>query len=316
MTSRAVTSPAVTGRAGGATEHVGTVARLGLTPLKGAAHLHPERIAVRRDEVVGDRRWALIQPVASGWRIVRTVESPRMTAVRARRDAGGALFLELPGGRRFVVDGAGSAGAGDGAGAGVAGADAAGADAAGVIAEYWGRPTYVRLVPGQWDRALSDLLGREVHLVTVDRAGAVVFAEPVSIVTTSSVREIARRAGVSGGDPDGGHIGVGASGVDDERFRSTVVIDTPDLFAFAEDGWVGGRLRVGSVELIVRQRLARCGVIRIQPGTSVVGGPDPLRLLAADRVVHGEVVFGLGAAVAVPGEIAVGDPVRLTRWGS
>jgi len=279
--------------------------------LKGAAHLHPERIAVRRDEVVGDRRWALIQPVASGWRIVRTVESPRMTAVRARCDAGGALFLELPGGRRFVVDGAGSAGAGAGAGAGVAGADAAG-----VIAEYWGRPTYVRLVPGQWDRALSDLLGREVHLVTVDRAGAVVFAEPVSIVTTSSVREIARRAGVSGGDPDGGHIGVGASGVDDERFRSTVVIDTPDLFAFAEDGWVGGLLRVGSVELIVRQRLARCGVIRIQPGTSVVGGPDPLRLLAADRVVHGEVVFGLGAAVAVPGEIAVGDPVRLTRWGS
>ena len=52
-------------------------------------------------------------------------------------------------------------------------------------------------------RALSELLGREVHLVTVDRAGAVVFAEPVSIVTTSSVLEVARRAGVSG-DASGG----------------------------------------------------------------------------------------------------------------
>ena len=47
-------------------------------------------------------------------------------------------------------------------------------------------------------------------------------------------------------------------------------------------------------------------MIRIRPGTGVVGGPDPLRLLAADRVVDGEVVFGLGAEVAVPGEIAVG----------
>jgi len=298
VTSRAVTSRAVTGRAGGATEHVGTVARLGLTPLKGAAHLHPERIAVRRDEVVGDRRWALIQPVASGWRIVRTVESPRMTAVRARCDAGGALFLELPGGRRFVVDGAGSAGAGS----------------AGVVAEYWGRPTFVRPVPGQWDRALSDLLGREVHLVTVDRAGAVVFAEPVSIVTTSSVREIDRRAGLSREDSDGDRDVDGVcDGVDDERFRSTMVIDTAGLPAFAEDHWVGGRLRVGSVELIVRQRLARCGVIRVRPGTGVVDGPDPLRLLAVDRVVDGEVVFGLGAEVAIPGEIAVGDPVRVAR---
>jgi uncharacterized protein len=276
----------VTGHTGTAVQQIGTVARLGLTPLKGASHLHPERIAVRRDEVVGDRRWALIQPVASGWRIVRTVESPRMTAVRARCAAGGVLHLELPDGRRYLVDGA---------------------HTAGVVAEYWGRPADVHLVPGPWDAALSELLGREVHLVTVDRAGAVVFAEPVSIVTTASVLEVARRAGVRGGDGDGD------GGVDDERFRSTMVIDTPGLSAFAEDGWVGGRLQVGPVELIVRQRLARCAVIRIRPGTGVVGGPDPLRLLAADRVVNGEVVFGLGAEVAVPGEITVGDPVRLTR---
>ena len=207
--------------------------------------------------------------------------------------------MELPDGRRYLVDGA---------------------HTGAVVAEYWGRPANVHLVPGPWDRALSELLGGEVHLVTVDRAGAVVFAEPVSIVTTSSVLEVARRAGVSGdapGDGDGdGHgdgDGDGDGGVDDERFRSTLVIDTPGLSAFAEDGWVGGRLQVGPVELIVRERLARCAVIRIRPGTGVVGGPDPLKLLAADRVVNGEVVFGLGAEVAVPGEIAVGDPVHLTR---
>lgn len=292
-------------------ERVGTVARLGLTPLKGAAHWHPDRIAVRRDEVVGDRRWALIQPLRSGWRIVRTVESPGMTAVRARADASGVLRMELPDGRLFLIDGA---------------------EGAAVIAEYWGRPANVHLAPGPWDAALSELLGRGVHLVSVDRAGAVVFAEPVSIVTTSSVREVARRAGVGGRDGDGGGsdgggggggggsggggvgdrgCGLDDGGVDDERFRSTMVIDTDGLPAFAEDAWVGGRLRVGAVELIVRQRLARCGVIRIRPGTGSVGGPDPLRLLVADRVVAGEVVFGLGADVEVPGEIAVGDPVSL-----
>ncbi|HEY5116234.1 MAG TPA: MOSC N-terminal beta barrel domain-containing protein [Nakamurella sp.] len=298
---------------GSAVLQVGTVARLGLTPLKGAAHSHPERIVVRRDGVVGDRRWALIQPVASGWRIVRTVESPRMTAVRARCNAAGILHLALPDGRRYLVNGADTGGAGT--------AGAGGSRTAGVVAEYWGRPASVHLLPGPWDAALSELLAREVHLVTVDRAGAVVFAEAVSIVTTSSVREIARRAGFPGGAPDGGREGAGDGdregdgdgGVDDERFRSTMVIDTAGLPAFAEDDWVGGRLWVGPVELIVRQRLARCGVNRIRPGTGVVGGPDPLRLLAVDRVVNGEVVFGLGADVAVPGEIAVGDPVRLTR---
>lgn len=302
------------GRGGGAVERVGTVARLGLTPLKGAAHWHPDRIAVRRDEVVGDRRWALIQPLRSGWRIVRTIESPGMTAVRARADARGVLRMELPDGRLFLIDGA---------------------EGGAVTAEYWGRPANVHLAQGPWDAALSGLLGRGVHLVSVDRAGAVVFAEPVSIVTTSSVREVARRAGVGGRDGDGGGGGGGGGGgdvgdpgcgvddggaddgglddggVDDERFRSTMVIDTDGLPAFAEDAWVGGRLRVGAVELIVRQRLARCGVIRIRPGTGSVGGPDPLRLLAADQVVAGEVVFGLGADVEVPGEIAVGDPVSL-----
>ncbi len=262
----------------GGFQPVGTVVRLGLTALKGAAHSHPERVAVRRDEVLGDRRWALIQPRDGGARIVRTVESPGMTAVRAHCDASGGLRLELPDGRHFPV---------------TRPQDTT------VIAEYWGCATRVRPAPGPWDAALSDLLGREVHLVYVDRAGAVVYAEPVSLVTTSSMQEIARRAGV--GD------------VDDERFRSTMVVDTAGLPAFVEDAWVGERLRVGAVELIVRQRLARCGVIRIEPGTGSVGGPDPLQLLASDRIVAGEVVFGLGADVAVPGEIAVGDPVSVVR---
>ena len=61
---------------------VGTVTGFGLSALKGAAHAHPERIVVRRLEVVGDRQWALVEPHRGGLRVMRTVEvrSPLLCA--------------------------------------------------------------------------------------------------------------------------------------------------------------------------------------------------------------------------------------------
>ncbi len=257
---------------------VGTVRRLGLTPLKGAAHTHPLRIVVDHHEVLGDRRWALIETRGRELRVVRTVDSPAVMTVRAHSDADDELLLDLPDDRSFRVPlPAGPA----------------------VVADYWGRATRVRPAPGPWDEALSDLLGRHVRLVGVERAGDVVYAEPVSLVTTSSLRELERRAG---GDP-----------VDDERFRATVVVDTPGLPPFIEESWVAGRLRVGGVELLVRQQLARCAVIRYEPGAGKAAGLDVLRLLAVDRTTADGIAFGVGADVVAPGRIAVGDPVEAIR---
>ncbi len=259
------------GRPGG---RVGAVIGCGLSPLKGAAHAHPDRIVIRRLEVLGDRRWALVEPRRGGFRVMRTVEVPAIMTVRAQADADGVLRLDLPDGRSHWVNGP---------------------DGPAVIADYWGRQTRVHPAPGPWDDALSDLLGRVVRLVAVERAGGVVYAEPVSLVTTSSLLEVARRAGVSS--------------VNDERFRSSIVVQTDGLPAFVEQTWVGRRLLVGGVELLVRRQLARCAVIRFEPGSGQSTGPDLLRLLAADRTTASGIVFGVGAEVLSPGDVTVGDPV-------
>ena len=266
---------------GGRPVRVGTVVGCGVTPLKGAAHAHPDRVVVRRDEVLGDRRWAFVEQRRGDLRVMRTVEVPAIMTVRAQIDDAGGLRIDLPDGLVFLVDNP---------------------DGPAVPADYWGRRVAVRPASGPWNAALSSVLGREVELVAVERAGGVVYAEPVSVVTTSSLREAARRAGLSS--------------LDEERFRSTVVVDTGGLPPFIEESWVGGRLRVGRVDLLVRRQLARCAVIAFEPGSGQTSGPDLLRLLAADRSTASGIVFGVGADVDVPGEITVGAAVHLLGHGS
>ena len=82
---------------------VGTVVGCGLSPLKGAAHAHPDRIVVRRLEVLGDRRWAFIESRRGDLRVMRTVEVPAIMTVRAQIDAEGGLRMDLPGGRVYFV---------------------------------------------------------------------------------------------------------------------------------------------------------------------------------------------------------------------
>lgn len=257
----------------------GHVARIGVSPFKGGAHSHPPVLEISPDGPVGDRRFALVEEHPSrGTAVVRTVESARLLQVRATVDGEGTLLLEVPGHAGFTVP---------------VPADPGPA----VVADYWGRATRMQLLPGPWDEALSELLGRTVRLARSDRAGAVVYAEPVTLVTTSSLRELARRAGVDR--------------VDDERFRATVLVDTGNAPPFVEDDLTGHVLRLGGVELEVTAHVPRCAVVRLVPGTGQRAPDDPLRLLAADRTRGQEIVFGVGAEVRRAGPFSVGDPVSL-----
>ena len=256
-----------------------TVARLGITPLKGGAHGHPRSLDVTVAGPVGDRRFALLtdHPLR-GTTVVRTVENPSVLRITPTLDADGTLHLELPEGEAFSVAPTTPTGAP-------------------VAAEYWRRPAVLHPIPGPWDEALSRLVGYPVGLARADQPGGVVYAEPVTLVSTSSLHELARRGGVGK--------------VDSERFRATVLVDTGPAAPFVEDGWVGRRLRAGQVELEVRSSIARCAVTRLVPGTGERAGDDPLRLLAADRTRGGEIVFGVGAVVLAPGTLRVGDPVTV-----
>lgn len=281
------------------------MARLGLTPLKGAAHTRPERVDVAEHGAVGDRGWCCVErdPVVSAeagtreggtregagggegrWLVARTVRTPALLRVRAEALPGSDLRLRLPGGAWDVPEPPGPADGG----------------AAPLVADYWGRPAPVVLAPGPWDAALSELVGRPVALARVLRPGAVVYADPVVLLTTSTLRELARR---TGGE------------VDDERFRSLVLVGTGDAPPFVEDDWHGRALDVGGARLEVTGGVARCAVVQRTPGTGERATDDLLGALALDRVVEGpggrEVVLGVGARVLRPGPVAVGDPVVL-----
>ncbi len=97
---------------------------------------------------------------------------------------------------------------------------------------------------------------------------------------------------------------VGAPDV--RRFRPNVLIDAEG--EFAEDTWVGGTVRIGDAVLRVDRKDRRCGVVSVDPET---GERDPSVLRAVARL-H-DMTLGVYASVVVPGGMAVGDEVVLSR---
>jgi uncharacterized protein YcbX len=93
----------------------------------------------------------------------------------------------------------------------------------------------------------------------------------------------------------------GLGGWDVRRFRANVVVAGGD-----ERALVGERVRIGGVELEVVKEIDRCVMVtRPQPGLD----RDKGVLVDVHRQRAGN--FGVGALVAVPGPMAVGDPVLL-----
>jgi hypothetical protein len=90
---------------------------------------------------------------------------------------------------------------------------------------------------------------------------------------------------------------------DRRRFRTNVIVD-----AGGEDAFVGGRIRVGDVELDVRKQVDRCVMVsRPQPGVE--------RDLSVLTTINSErgTVLAVGCLVVEPGSIALGD--RVIRSG-
>jgi len=247
------------------------VTRLGLTPLKGARHTERPSVELTAEGPDGDRVFCLVDP--SRGRVVRTVEAPALMTTAVHWD-GTTLTARLPGaqssgvprpsGQRLRVD-------------------------------YWGRQADLEVVEGPWADAFSRLLDREVVLARTCRAGEVVYAGPVSLVTSSSIRRLAEASGHR---------------VDPAAFRATVAVDTGPAAPHVEDGWTGRRLRLGEAEVEVRGPLPRCAVVDRDP----VSGERAAGLLAClggYRRVAGEILFGVHAVVTRPGRVVAGDPVAV-----
>jgi uncharacterized protein YcbX len=96
---------------------------------------------------------------------------------------------------------------------------------------------------------------------------------------------------------------------DVHRFRPTALIDTGSASGFVEDEWIGSQVRMGDAAVDVFMATPRCAMPgRAQPSQGLV---RDLSVVRAVRDAHAN-NLGVYAAVAVPGPVAVGDPVVRT----
>jgi uncharacterized protein YcbX len=153
---------------------------------------------------------------------------------------------------------------------------------------------------------LSTLLERPCRLVktaadhrrpTEMGGGQVGFADgyPMLLISDSSLAELNQRL---------------PQPLPMDRFRPNVVVE--DAEPYAEDSWV--TVDLGSVRVDVVKPCARCEITRVDQATGVRGDGEPLRTLGTFRKAKGGVMFGQNLVHRSPGDLAVGDPVKL-RFG-
>jgi uncharacterized protein YcbX len=252
-----------------------TVARLSIAPVKSMGLQHPDKVLLEPFGVVEDRRYYLTE---EDGRLVSGGKNGSLMRIQASYDANREwLSLSFPDGS--VVEG-----------------DAASLGQP-VVTSFYGRPVTGRAVVGPWADAVSSYLGRPVLLVRPDIPGQASDEAPVSLVSTASGEELARRAGRT-------------KGVDTRRFR--MLVELAGCTPHEEDTWAGRRLRVGQAVLEVGGPIPRCVVTTLDPDMGVKDF-DSLKFIAAYRGVgpDRDINFGVYASVIEPGTIALGDPVEL-----
>ncbi|TFC25163.1 MOSC domain-containing protein [Cryobacterium sp. TMT1-3] len=244
---------------------------IGISPLKGGRHQPRQSVQLGHDGAAGDRDFAVVD-LHTG-QILKTVENAALVGCEADW-AAGVLSVEIDG-RRFsaVPEPTGQQ----------------------IELEYWGRGTPMQVVDGPWASEFSRLLGRSVVLARSLVTGGVVYADPITISTTSSLDRLADKVG---------------GAVDTRRFRSTFTIDTGDADAHIEDSWAGRELVVGGARLLIKGGIPRCAVIDIDPQTGV-RGTHLLKSLGGYRLKGNDIMFGVYASVIQPGAVSVGDEARL-----
>ncbi len=169
-----------------------------------------------------------------------------------------------------------------------------------VLATFSGRPRDARVVRGPWAEAVSDWAGRPFRIARFDGHGRGVDrgadGGATTLVSTAALATMADWAGVD-------------RPLDGRRFRMTFGID--GLVAFAEEGWLGRTVRVGSALVRPLGNVGRCAVTTQDPDRGVPT-LDTLRLLADHRrdVLTTEALpFGVWAEVLEPGRVALGETV-------
>ncbi len=246
--------------------------RISTTPVKSLELQHPDEIELEPFGVARDRRFYLIR---EDGRLLAGLHHGPLALVRADWEPEpDRLTVTFPDGR--VVDGA------------VELAEPA-------LTDFWGHRVEGRLVAGPWGDALSDYAGRSVRLVKADVPAGGVDIEPLTLVSSESVAELARQAGLES--------------VDARRFR--MLLELEGFAPHEEDTWRGRRVRLGEAVVEIGGPVARCATTTRDPSTGQ-RDLDTLREIAAYRGKRDgkKIDFGVYAQVVRPGRVRVGDPVE------
>lgn len=251
-----------------------SLARINVTPLKGAALAHPAAVDLTALGIPGNRRFHLVD--ARG-RLFSGGDHGPLVRLRVAWDAPSeSLTVTFPDGR-------------------VVGEQA---DHLGDVhvTDFYGRPVPGRFVEGSLTEALSEFVGRPVRLVRTDVEGDGCDEYHLTLVSRASVRDLGTRYA----RPD----------LDPLRFRMNLELD--GCAPFEEDTWAGRTVRIGEAVVRVLGPVPRCVVTTQDPATGVKDF-DTLKRISEFRPLMREprgVPFGVYAEVEQPARVAVGDPAE------
>ena len=158
---------------------------------------------------------------------------------------------------------------------------------------YAGRPITGHRVDGALAAAVSEHLGRPVHLLVLDAHVMGPGDYPVSLMSGASVTALG--PWLDGAVPD------------QRRFRMNVTVDGLD--AWEELDWAGREIALGEAVLRGAEPVPRCVMVTLDP-ESGRGYAPVLKALARNRGKD-EVNLGLWCHVVAPGRVRVGDAVTL-----
>ena len=265
------------------------VASLHTYPVKGCHRLDHDAAQVQPWGLAGDRRWLVVD--VDGKAITQR-DIPELVRIQPAPRPGG-LSLRTPGVPDLDVP------------------EPAGADLLDVT--VWSSRLVASVAGPTADEWLSAQLDRKVRLVWLD--------DPTRRAVNPAYGEAGDRVSFADGYPlllansasldalNGWLLESGSveGPLPMTRFRPNVVISGGQ--PWAEDGWTGGRIRIGAVTFRVPKPCSRCVVTTTEQETGERGA-EPLRALAAHRRFGQELRFATNLIPDGTGTVAVGDPVE------
>jgi MOSC domain-containing protein len=262
------------------------IAALYSYPVKGCHRLEHDVARVEPWGLAGDRRWMMIDADGVG---ITQREAPRLTRLTVRPRPGG-LRLSAPGLPDLDVDEP------------VDGP----AESVRVFKSKTSFPA--RVAEKGWS---SEFLGRDARLVWQ--------ADPTGRGIERNALE-GDRVNLADGYPlllaneasldavNGWLADEGSEAVPMTRFRPNLVV--AGAAAWAEDTWIGRRLRVGEMIFRAAKSCARCVVTTVDQETGKKGR-EPLRALGRHRRYDDGLLFAINLIPDTTGAVCVGDPLTV-----